>query len=150
MITFNAKPISISPEYRVMYRIGQIVLVLGKASTRKTASLLKLHYFSWAMRSSMNMQSAIKLASDEARDYDFANVWNIEPSLNRALAFAKADRIINQQNGKYKLVDRGDILLNLIEAEPDVFESEKEFLSKVKRKITENQLHHIFKWWENQ
>jgi len=133
-----------------MYRIGQIVLVLGKASTSETASLLKLHYFSWAMRSSMNMQAAIKLASCEAKNYDFTDVWDIEPSLNRALAFAKADRIINQQNGKYKLVARGKILLNLIEAEPDVFESEKEFLSKVKRKISEKQLYNIFKWWENQ
>jgi hypothetical protein len=150
MITFKTKPITISPEYRLMYRIGQIVLILGKASIKQTASLLKLHYFSWAMRSPTNMMSAISFSEAKVSDFDFPSIWSIEPSLNRALAFAKAEKIIEISDGKIILSNRGKLLLSAIINDPEIFIDEKDFLSKVKSKISDAKLQRLSKWWENQ
>ncbi len=150
MITFKAKPIPVSAEYRPMYRIGQILLVLGRSSTKNEASLLKLHYFSWAMRSPDNMQQAISLAKNKYNDYSFAVVWNVEPSLNRALAYATSERLVEFDNGRYQLTARGKTLLHVIDGDETTYVQEKEFLATVKKKISESKLQRLSRWWETQ
>lgn len=147
VLTFNKRPISISPEYRPMYRVAQIVMVLKIASTKNTASLLKLHFFSWAMRSKKNMDEARELALADTLTYN--NLWSVEPSLNRALTYVIAEGLVNVEKGKYHLNNKGELLFSSIEKDDNLFLQEKEFLNSVKKKISDNRLQRLAKWWEH-
>lgn len=149
MLTFNKRPISISPEYRPMYRVAQIVMILKVASTKNTASLLKLHFFSWAMRSKKNMEEALQLVSTNPSTYNFPKLWSVEPSLNRALTYVVAEGLVNIEKGKYHLNNKGELLFKSIEKDDNLFMDEKQFLNTVKKKISDSRLQRLAKWWEH-
>ncbi|MBW1794858.1 MAG: hypothetical protein JRJ38_10575 [Deltaproteobacteria bacterium] len=119
------------------------------ASIKKTASLLKLHFFSWAMRSEKNMAEAIKFSKQTRSEFVAVKIWNVEPSLNRALAYAIAEGIIELNGGRYHLASKGENLLRVILEDEQLLISEKKFLNTVKKKISEAHLQRLSKWWEN-
>lgn len=145
-ITFQQKPIPIPVDYRPTYKISIIILTLKLCSSSETASLLKLHLFSWSLKSDLNRNKLKSFILSNYKD-DF-QVWNIEPALNRALQYCVADKLCDvTNNGKYKLTEKGDIFYNKI-LETDVFKEEIEFLKFVgKNKITDNRLNSMTKQW---
>jgi hypothetical protein len=146
-LSFISRPISIPADYRPMYKISLIVLVLKVCCRSEKASLLKLHLFSWALKSISNMEML--------RSYIISNfkkelsVWNIEPALNRAIQFAIAEGICDVVDGKaYRLTEKGTRLYNMITSENDLFTEEKNFLSFVgKNKITDQRIELMSKQW---
>jgi hypothetical protein len=130
-----------------MYRLAQIVMVLGLASTKSTASPLKLHYFSWAMRSADNMEVAGMIATQPTIEYKSTAVWNTEPSLDRALSLALADKLIETHGGKYRLLNKGHSLLAAIMQDDQVLDIEKHFLKAIKKKISDARLQHLTRAW---
>lgn len=146
-ISFTQRPIPIPADYRPMYKISLLVLILRLCCRGETANLLKLHLFSWALSSEIN---TIKL-----QDYVISNfqsdfsVWGIEPALNRALQFAIAEGICEVVNGKsYKLTEKGFRLYEMIRADKDLFDKEKAFLNFIgKSKITDKRINDMSKQW---
>lgn len=55
-ISFVKRPISIPPDYRPMFKVAQIVMILGYCCRSNRSSLLKLHLFSWALKSEGNIK----------------------------------------------------------------------------------------------
>jgi hypothetical protein len=146
-ITFTKRPIPLPAEYRPMYKIALIVMILKCCCRGESSSLLKLHLFSWALTSEKNMK--------ELREYVTGNftsdfsVWGIEPALNRALQLAVAESICDIVNGKnYQLTEKGKKFFEMINADRELFEIEKAFLVFIgKNTITDRRIASMTQKW---
>jgi hypothetical protein len=146
-LLFNKRPIPLPVEYRPMYKIALIVMILKYCCRAETSNLLKLHLLSWSLVSEKNMK--------ELRNYITSNfqtdfsVWGIEPALNRALQLAVAENICDIINGKnYILTEKGNKFFEMIKADKELFEIEKFFLTFIgKNHITENRIKAMTQKW---
>ena len=148
-ITFSKKPISIPPEYRPSYSIALIVLILKICCQGSKSSLLKLHLINWALKSNENKDSLKKFVLSNYTEN--SKTWGIEPSLNRALNYSVHEEICSIENGKYLLLEKGEIFFSKIVENPEYLNQEIDFLNFLgKRKITDNRIDSIFKKWKTQ
>lgn len=146
-LSFVKRPIPLPAEYRPMYKIALIVMMLKICCRNETSNLLKLHLLSWALSSQKNM--------NELRDYIISNfrsdfsVWGIEPALNRALQLSVAENICDIVNGKsYKLTEKGNRFYQMIKSDSELFELEKSLLNFIgKNKITDNRINEMTQKW---
>lgn len=146
-LSFTKRPIPLPAEYRPMYKIALIVMILKYCCRGESSNLLKLHLFSWALASEKNME--------ELRDYVISNfktdfsVWGIEPALNRALQLAVAENICDIVSGKnYKLTEKGNKFFEMIKADRELFEIEKTFLTFIgKNHITDSRITAMTQKW---
>jgi len=146
-LSFTQRPIPIPADYRPMYKIALLVLILRLCCRAEISTLLKLHLFSWALTSDKN--------SVKVRDYVTSNfksdfsVWGIEPALNRALQLAIAENICEVVNGKnYKLTEKGFRFYEMINADKELFDKEKTFLGFIgKNTITDSRINAMSKQW---
>ncbi len=135
-ITFHKRPIPILAEYRPMYQIAIVVLVLKYCCRGNTAGLQKLHLFSWCLSSENNMTTFKTLFENEFKNK--MPHWTISPTLNRALNYALADNICElTTNHKYKLTLKGIDFANKIVANGDLFIHEKAFMVEIGKQITD-------------
>jgi hypothetical protein len=147
-LSFTKRPIPIPADYRPMYKIALIVLVLKLCSRANKASLLKLHLFSWALTSKKH-SFLLKAYIDNNFRGEFS-VWGIEPALNRALQLATAEKICELSDGKnYVLTpDKGTQFFNMIMADKELLVDEKAFLNAIgKNTITDSRINTMTKQW---
>lgn len=146
-LSFVKRPYPIPADYRPMYKIGIIAMILKVSCRIETSSLVKLHLLSWALSSNKNMMELRNhITSNYTSEF---SIWGIEPALNRALQFAIADGICQIIAGKsYKLTNKGDVLYKNIALDNDLFVEEKEFLKFVgKNKLTDSRIDSMTKKW---
>lgn len=135
-ITFEKKPIPLPAEYRPMYQISIIVLVLKYCCRGCTSSLQKLHLFSWCLYSEKNM-TALKYLIENNYKTQMPH-WAIDPALNRALNYAVADGMCElTSNQKYRLTNKGLFFVAKIETDDDLFRNEKVFLKQIGKQLTD-------------
>lgn len=144
---FQQRHLAISADYRPMFKIANIALVLYINSHGKKASLLKLHLFSWALKNSINMQALSEMLQKD--NENSVQLWSIEPALNRALRLGVSEGIFSMNANKYKLEEKGIELAKIIIADDEIFTTEKEFLTSLGRSVTENKISEISKNWLN-
>jgi len=147
-LSFVKRPIPIPAEYRPMYKIALIVMILKYCCRGESSSLLKLHLFSWALASEKNMEALRNyVISDFKSEF---SVWGVEPALNRALQFSVADNVCDIVGGKkYKLTEKGSRFFELIRADTELFEAEKAFLLFIgKSHITDSRITAITQKWK--
>ena len=146
-ITFSKRPISIPADYRPVYKIALIVLILKLTCRNESSKLLKLHLMSWALKSGNNQQQLLSLIISNFNT-EFA-VWGIEPSLNRAMQIAVAEKICKYEKGNYVLAEKGNLFFEKINDDKDLFHTEKSFLKQIgKNKITEKRLASLSNKWK--
>lgn len=146
ILRFSKKPISLPPDYRPMFKIAQIVLILKLTGTGGKASLLKLHLLNWAMKNDKNKDEVLNFVRSNYTSE--ITVWGIEPALNRALLYCIAENICSVEHGKYKLEDKGEIFFKQLSADKELFSVEKEFLSYIgKRHFTDARIDSISQKW---
>lgn len=146
-LSFTQRPIPIPADYRPMYKISLLVLILRLCCRSETSNLLKLHLFSWALSSDLNSTRLMDHVTSNFQS-DFS-VWGIEPALNRALQFAIAENICEVVNGKnYKLTEKGFRFYEMLKADKELFDKEKAFLNFIgKSKITDARINAMSKQW---
>lgn len=146
-LSFTRRPISVPADYRPMYKIGIIVMILKICCRAERGGLLKLHLLSWALKSSKNMDLVRQYIANNYKN-EFS-VWGIEPALNRALLLAVAEGICEIIEGKtYQLTEKGNKFYKMIVADNELLEEEKSFLKFVgKNKITDSRIDAISKQW---
>lgn len=141
-ITFKKKPIPLPAEYRPIYQIALIVLILKYCCRANTSSLLKLHLFSWCLYSEKNMTSMEEFMKNKSRT--IAPHWSIDPVLNRALILAIADGICEKTpNNKYKLTPKGIEFVTKLETDACLLASEKSFLKNMRNKISDSDVERL-------
>lgn len=145
-LSFVKRPIPIPPDYRPIYKIAQIAMILGFCCHAEKGSLLKLHLFSWALKT---YENGYKLTTWVQSNFssDFM-VWGIEPTLNRGLQYAISEGICNKNNGKFELTFKGQSFLDTINADNDLFENEKTFFKSIGKKISDAKIVELSKKWK--
>ncbi|CAH2714186.1 hypothetical protein BACCIP111895_01340 [Neobacillus rhizosphaerae] len=143
-ITFTRRKIPVSPEYRPLTKIAQIVLILSMASRGKSANLLKFQLFNWAFKSRERDRILLLIIQDPLIT---PPLISMDPSVNRALQFAVADKLISfsESTGKFTLLSKGEEFAQAIIKETDIFNAEKELLTKIGLKVTDKVISILFK-----
>lgn len=146
-IVFKERPIPLYPSYRPMYKVSLILLILSINGYAGKATLLKLHLFSWALKSHKNID-ALKdfVVSNYRKDLKF---FGIELTLNRALNLAIAEKLISFNDDKYFLLDKGSEFAKYIIESPELFIYEKQILKVIGKKITDEKMNALLKYWKN-
>lgn len=140
--SFRDRAIPLSPDYRPMYKIGLIVLILDLASRGNKSSLNKLHLLVWSLKSEKNM--AFIRRSFISKDTSKIISWGVEPALNKALHYAVAEEIISVKDDKYQLAQKGIELGKAIKKNNELFTREKQFLTYIgKQRVTEDFINNL-------
>ena len=146
-ISFIKRPIPLPAEYRPLYKIALIILILKISCIGGKCSLIKMHLLSWALVSEKNMDELRRqVASNFTRNFA---ILGIEPALNRALQFAVAEDMCELEDGKsYKLSERGEMFFAILSADAELFRLEKAFLSSLgKRNIIDSKINSMTQKW---
>lgn len=144
-IKFTNRPIAVPYNYRIIYKISQIVLILGNVCKRGGCSNIKLHMISNAL-TSHNVLLELEKVLNNTTDIPF--IVRFEPALTRALNFAIADGLVEvQSNLKFKLTIKGKSLYEQIMQDKEVMILEKMDLKNIKDKINDNVIDRIVKKW---
>ncbi|OQK15443.1 hypothetical protein AU255_18415 [Methyloprofundus sedimenti] len=143
-ITFHRKPMPILADYRPLYKITQVLLILFLCSRGKKSSLIRIHLISWAIKDSR--RKSILLESAKKNKVHFG-VWGIDPAVNFALQYSLGEKLVEMSGVSYKLTDKGVNYIKKI-GEDDILEGEYSFLKSIGCRITEGMVQSIVEEWE--
>lgn len=143
-IVFNRKPMPILAEYRPLYKISIILMVLFFSSRGKKSSLIRLQLITWAIK---NKERHEKLLASIEKGTLSIDVWGIDPSLNISLQFSIAENLIARSHSMYTMTKYGKDYLNKI-IESNIFESELIFLKELGLGLTEKMVEDRISRWE--
>lgn len=146
-ISFTERATPLYPSYRPMYKVSHILMVLFYNGFGDKASLLKLHLFSWALKSTENLELLKEFATSNNKGK--LRFFGIELTLNRALNLACAEKLIDFNNGSYSLLEKGKNFALLIEKDETLFIFEKQILKLIGKKITEKSINILINHWKN-
>ncbi|WP_343085064.1 hypothetical protein [Blautia producta] len=143
-IVFDAKPDAVPYNYRISYKVSQICLIVAMCCSRGGCSLVKLHIISNAL----NTRAYMDILDDYANDRTPFMIARFDPAVNRAIKYAIADKLLVQQkNGKFRLADKGKSLVKKMEKEKDLLVVEKEYLTKLGTRLTDERLERLISYW---
>ena len=148
-ITFNNRPVAVPYNYRIIYKISQIILILGAVCKKGGCSTVKLHIISNALSSNNMMKDLNKLVDGQTETIP---IVRFDPAITRAVNFAIADEIIQIQNSnsKLKLTDKGKRLYQEIMQDNELMIIEKEEICYIKDKLKDSVIDSVIeKWGEN-
>ena len=139
-LTFSPRPQPLPASLRPLYRIALITLVLKTNCQRNTASMLKLQFFNWLLKSS-SLQEVIEDRLTHQSVFTLELI-HLDPMVNLALKYAIADDLISvTNNSKYKLTERGNKFADrILQDEQSVMEVEREFLVRIGKRVSEVRL----------
>jgi hypothetical protein len=142
-IIFNRKASPIYAEYRPLYKIAQIILILEICSRSNKSSLIRLHLFNWAMKNKQRRECFLNMVKNNSINFD---VWGIDPTLNYALDFSLAEKLIELEKGSYFLTTKGKLLYGKIK---EIEELKKDiiFLGKIGKSVTDVMVEKITNQW---
>jgi len=130
-------------EYRPMYKITQVLLILYLSSRGSKSSLIRLHLISWSMKD--ERRKTILLESANKQKVHFG-VWGVDPSVNFALQYSVAEGLVEMDKTSYKLTSKGIEFIRNIKSN-DVLDGDYNFLSSLGNRITENMVKSIIEEW---
>jgi hypothetical protein len=137
------QPEPIAGDLRPAWGIALLVLILGR-SRGKRASLQKLHFLAHSARTREARQQAQRVFDRLLRPAEL--LVRVEPSLNRAIAFAKGYGLIELERGRTaKLTDKGSEVLKSVLAADTVMMEEKGFLDTIGPLATEGAIDKIMR-----
>ena len=133
---FRSRPESIPGDFRPVWRIGLLLLILHVASRGSRSSFGRLHVMNWGIRSRHNHKVLQDMLAGRLRP-DTVLV-RIEPSLNRAVDLAHGEGLIERVAGdRVRLTTRGEAEADKLLEQKDVYVVEKDFLNALGKHITE-------------
>jgi hypothetical protein len=142
--TFCRKPIPLEPQFRVIWGLSILVLILHICSRGKKSSISRLHFLSWAVRSAENRENLVELL--ENRHSPLAALVQYDPSFDRAIEYALAEKLVETDNGKIiRLISNGKALAKQIIETENCLEEEKDFLKQKGVLVKEKQVNIFLK-----
>lgn len=137
-ISFTEREMPMYINYRPMYKVSQILLILYFNGYAGRASLLKLHLFSWALKSYENLNTLKDFVTSNYQNK--LQFFGIESTLNRALNLAYAEKLIDFDKGNYKLLEKGKKFAEKINEDETLFVNEKQVLKLIGKKYPKKSL----------
>lgn len=145
--SFQKRETPLLPQYRVIWGLSILVLILEIGSTRKSSSIKRLHLLNWAIKSNENRQIMSKLIED--RSSIVSEFIKYDPGFTRAIEYAIADNLVEMKNNKTNkpicLIEKGTKLAKEIIATKNCLEEEKTFLRQRGKLITNELAESLFK-----
>jgi hypothetical protein len=139
----NSRPEPVPGDLRRGWGIAVLILILGR-SYNKRASLQKLHFMAYSIRSQHNRNIVQEVLLSENKSLSV--IVRIEPWLNNALAFAHGSGLVKIEKGKAaRLTIKGTLVLVEITRDELVFSDEIAFLNSVSKLATEDTINRIMK-----
>lgn len=143
-IVFDAKPDAVPYNYRISYKVTQLCLIMRICGRGNVCSLIKLHMISCALISNDNMRKLLEFTEGTGT----VPIVRFDPSVNRALTYAIAYGLVEQQrNAKYKLTERGHRLAEQIKLAGDLMVIEISNLNTLAKKLTEAKANELVDMW---
>jgi hypothetical protein len=137
------RPEPVAGDLRLAWGITLVLVILGN-SHGKTASLQKLHFLAHSVRTKQTRLEVIQVFAGERAPADF--LVRVEPWLNRAISYAKAEGLVELKKGKSaKLTVQGIKVLDTIFATEDLMSEERAFLMSIRQKASEVAIEKIMK-----
>lgn len=133
-VKLKSKPISISPEYRVEYKVCMLVLILYFSCRKNKASINKINYIMNLLSTHISMVNINLLNSAEN------NYSDLDKTLNKVINLAIIDDIVKVDEGEVLLLDKGMELVEFIIKNLLFIEEVKLLKNKKKDFISENRL----------
>lgn len=144
LLVFRSRPEAIPSDFRPIWRICLILLILQLASRSQKSSISKIQILNWAIRSKESRESLLRSIDGKVSPDTIA--LRIEPSLNRAIDLAQGEGLIEFVNGKNIQLTwhGGNVVKKLLELD-SLFTEEKSFLLEIgKSKLTEQTVISLF------
>jgi hypothetical protein len=145
---FWKRPVSIPADLRPGWRMGIILLLLRKCCKQQRSSFARLHMLNWAIRTAQAQNTIIRVVEGElALD---ALLVRYEPSLNRAVDLAIGEQLIKRVSGDHiELTTLGIQIAEEIDNSENTYVQEKQFMSRIGKRLTEKLVNQTLGWWEN-
>lgn len=144
-LRFERKPSPVLPEHRPLYKIGQILLILRLASRGGRSSLPRLHLFNWALKSTARQEILINTSNEGKLSIP---AWGFDPVMAIGVRLAIAERLVRENTTGYEITEMGEIFIKEILKDSSLFASERSFLSRVGKRITETMVMAVANSWE--
>jgi len=145
--SFQKRPTPLSPQYRVIWGLSTLVLILEIGSKGQTSPVTRLHLLNWAIRSDENRERMSQLI--ENRSSLVAEFIKYDPGFTRAIKYAIADGLVEMKNNvtnkPISLTAKGKKLAKEIIATNDCLEEEKKFLKQKGKLVTAELSKSLFK-----
>lgn len=142
-LTFHPRPQPLSASLRPIYRIAQIALVLKTNCRGNIASLLKLQFFNWLLKSS-SLQKIIEQGLTQQSVFTLELI-HMDPMVNLALNYAFAESLITvTNNSRFKLTEKGHKFISLIlQDDQSILADEHKLLRIIGQNVSEIKLREI-------
>ena len=146
--TFTVRSEPIPAELRPEWRISLLLLMLLRAGWGGSMSLKKAHVLSSAVRTVEARERLLRML-DGNRYLDDVPV-RIDPSLNRAIDYAIAEKVIvaevRSNTCVLKLRPSGEAIARQIYAADDCMQVEKEFADRLRGNLTNEKVDELLNW----
>ena len=146
-LRFERRPAPVLPEHRPLYKIGQLLLILQLGSRGRKSSLPRIQLFNWALK--RKEREAILLDAGQ-KGYLKVSAWGFDPAVAIAISYALAEELMQTTSTGYSISSAGINFVAAFCKDPDCFSSERLFLEKVGKSITETMVTQVSRGWEEQ
>ena len=142
-LTFNRKPMPIFAEYRPLYKVVQLLMILSLTSRGGRSSIIRLQLFNWTLKSDQRRQRLLEVSKTGTLEIE---VWGLDPALNAAIQFAIGEGLVKQNGAVISIENKGKEFLNGV-LDDDLIIGDKEFLNTLGKNVTEGMVSKISESW---
>ncbi|SHH09080.1 hypothetical protein SAMN02745229_00198 [Butyrivibrio fibrisolvens DSM 3071] len=145
-IIFDMKPDAIPYNYRISYKVSLLCMILKMCGGRRGCSLVKIHILFSVLENDKELGDLRKFIHQHGK-MDLCVHFN--PSVNRALEYSMAYKLVTQQvNGRYKLLPKGRLLVDKIMRDYCLLMEEKNVLDDISINLTEEMISEMHERWQ--
>ena len=143
-VRLTSRPVAVPYNYRLMYKLAQLVLIMGLCCGNKGCSMQKLQMISMSLESQHDFGRLLAFIKGSLQ----YPVIRFDPSVNRAVLFALSEKVIFQQaNGLFRLTPKGRGFLNELSEDHHILVVEKNYVKEVSTLLTESMIKNIMANW---
>lgn len=143
-VRFARRPDPVPADLRLSWRLAVLAMILRRCRA-DTATVQQLHVLSWAIKSTRSRAVFLRWANGEKRPDDV--IVRFEPSLSLSIDLASGSGLVTRSsNGRIKLTEKGLLLAEAANKNPNMLSFEKEFLNELPRRVTQRFVSDAVAW----
>ena len=146
-IELSQRSLEVPIDYRLSYKLPQVLIVLAQCSNRKTGcTALRLQTITSALQYQDHVEKLLEYAKEPSKHE--IPLIRFDCASNRAIDFAIAEGLMETiSSSKYRLTDKGREYVGQINKNKDLLVLEKQNAARLSLYLTESVLRTITKKW---
>ena len=141
-LSFTSRPIPLHAEYRPIWRVPLLALMLKICCRGAVASPKRLHILNWAVRTPSAGRELLAVIHGQRRPGDV--IVRLEPTLNLVIDLARGEGVVEfPQGDRVQLTSTGVRLADEIVKDVESLRRERELLQRVGKGLSEKLVDHI-------